>query len=69
MRLRGILVNRGMRCPVCGEETMRKSAPFLLRPMLALTMGRLGYRWCRRCLREWIAVDRPRGAVRARAPR
>lgn len=44
MRLRGFLLNRGMRCPSCGEETMRKWAPLLLRPIVAAGMGKLGYR-------------------------
>jgi formate dehydrogenase maturation protein FdhE len=40
-------------CPSCGGETMRASPPLFLRPVLPL-LG-LRYRWCRACLRQWIA--------------
>jgi hypothetical protein len=52
-RLRGF-AGTGSVCPSCGGETMGAPAPVLLRPLLGLF--RLRYRWCRACLRQWIAL-------------
>ncbi len=51
-RLRGYTGSRS-HCPRCGGETMRTREPAVLRPLLLLF--NLRYRWCRACLREWIA--------------
>ncbi|HET6231494.1 MAG TPA: hypothetical protein VFE05_15580 [Longimicrobiaceae bacterium] len=52
-KLRGIILNAGRACPACGAETMRTEAPLGLKTPLRLTGGH--YRFCRRCLRCWIA--------------
>jgi len=51
-RLRGF-AGAGSHCPSCGGETMIARPPLLLRPLL--TFFDLRYRWCRACLRQWIA--------------
>jgi formate dehydrogenase maturation protein FdhE len=51
-RLRGYAGKKSI-CPACGGETMSSRAPALLRPVLRLF--NLRYRWCRACLRQWIA--------------
>jgi hypothetical protein len=58
--MRGIIVNRARRCPSCGAETMRGAMPWLLRPLEALTAGRLTYRWCRRCRATWLSFGHRR---------
>ena len=53
LRLRGVILNPALRCPVCGGETMRVKRPWLLRRLLDVL--RLRYRLCRHCLRTWVA--------------
>ncbi len=50
-RLRGFATSRT--CPACGGETMRTDASGALDALLIVV--RLRRRWCRRCLRQWIA--------------
>ena len=53
LRLRGLILNRSLRCPLCGGETMRVKRPRGLRMVLSLL--RLNYRLCRHCLRTWLS--------------
>jgi len=53
LRLRGVILNAGLRCPLCGGETMRVQRPWGLR--LLLDLLRLRYRLCRHCMRTWVA--------------
>ena len=53
LRLRGLILNRALTCPVCGGETMRVKRPWGLRALLDLL--HLRYRLCRHCLRTWVA--------------
>ncbi len=50
-KLRGFATSRT--CPACGGETMRTDASGALDALLIVV--RLRRRWCRRCLRQWIA--------------
>jgi hypothetical protein len=50
-KLRGFATGRT--CPACGGETMRTDVYGALDTLLAVV--RLRRRWCRRCLRQWIA--------------
>ena len=54
LRLRGLILNRALTCPVCGGETMRVKRPRGLKALLDLV--HLRYRLCRHCLRTWVAV-------------
>ena len=54
LRLRGVILNASLVCPICGGETMRVRRPWGLRPILALL--HLRYRLCRHCLRTWLAL-------------
>jgi hypothetical protein len=53
LRLRGVILNAALTCPLCGGETMRVQRPWGLRTVLNLL--RLRYRLCRHCMRTWIA--------------
>ncbi|HKP77226.1 MAG TPA: hypothetical protein VJT67_16960 [Longimicrobiaceae bacterium] len=53
LKLRGVILNRALACPVCGGETMRVKRPRWARPALKL-LG-LRYRLCRHCLRTWLS--------------
>ena len=53
LRLRGVILNAGLTCPLCGGETMRVQRPWGLRTVLNLL--HLRYRLCRHCMRTWIA--------------
>ena len=53
LRLRGVILNSALTCPVCGGETMRVKRPWMLRVVLSLL--HLRYRLCRHCLRTWLA--------------
>ena len=54
LRLRGMILNARLTCPVCGGETMRVKRPWALRALLNLL--HLRYRLCRHCLRTWLAL-------------
>jgi hypothetical protein len=54
LRLRGVILNAGRRCPVCGGETMRVKRPWGLRWFMDLL--HLRYRLCRHCMRTWVAA-------------
>jgi hypothetical protein len=43
----------GRTCPACGGETMRTEVYGVLDTLLRV--ANLRRRWCRRCLRQWIA--------------
>jgi hypothetical protein len=49
--LRGFATRRT--CPICGGETMRTEGYGALDTLLSVV--KLRRRWCRRCLRQWIA--------------
>jgi hypothetical protein len=53
LRLRGVILNEALSCPICGGETMRISRPRGLRVVLSLLRCR--YRLCRHCFRTWLA--------------
>jgi len=53
LRLRGVILNAALRCPVCGGETMRVKRPWGLRRLMDLL--HLRYRLCRHCMRTWVA--------------
>jgi len=53
LRLRGMILNARLACPLCGGETMRVKRPAGLRLLLELL--HLRYRLCRHCLRTWIS--------------
>jgi len=52
LKLRGY-ARAGASCPTCGGETMSAPSPAVLRPVLSLL--HLRFRWCRACLRQWLA--------------
>jgi transposase-like protein len=54
LRLRGVILNAALTCPVCGGETMRVKRPRGLR--LVLDLLHLRYRLCRHCMRTWVAA-------------
>jgi len=54
LRLRGMILNASLTCPVCGGETMRVKRPWGLKVILDLL--HLRYRLCRHCLRTWLAL-------------
>jgi hypothetical protein len=58
LRLRGYSSTRT--CPRCGSETMRVVDRGGLDSLLRVL--HLRRRWCRRCLRQWIAPRNPAGA-------
>jgi len=53
LRLRGMILNARLACPVCGGETMRVKRPWALRFLLDLL--HLRYRLCRHCMRTWVS--------------
>jgi hypothetical protein len=53
LRLRGVILNAALTCPICGGETMRVSRPRGLRTVLSLLRCR--YRLCRHCFRTWLS--------------
>ena len=53
LRLRGVILNPALRCPVCGGETMRVTRPRSLRAVMELL--RVRYRLCRHCMRTWLS--------------
>ena len=50
LRLRGVILNPALRCPVCGGETMRVKRPRMFRLL------HVSYRLCRHCLRGWLSL-------------
>jgi hypothetical protein len=53
-RLRGVILNAALTCPLCGGETMRVKRPWGLR--IVLDLLHLRYRLCRHCMRTWVAA-------------
>ena len=53
LRLRGVILNSTLCCPICGGETMRVTRPRGLRSVMVLL--RIRYRLCRHCMRTWLA--------------
>ena len=52
LKLRGVILNESLICPVCGGETMRVKRPRGVRVLLKLL--HLRYRLCRHCMRTWL---------------
>ena len=50
LRLRGVILNPALRCPLCGGETMRVKRPRVL------NLLHLRFRLCRHCLRTWLSL-------------